>query len=63
MPHMMVMNLFFFFFYKQKSYILYQNTDFKITNLTLAVNDNNILIAVVTTTEVPEKCTAARHET
>ena len=39
-PHMMAMNL---FFCKQQSYILYQNTDSKTSNMTLAVNDNIIL--------------------
>jgi hypothetical protein len=42
-PHMMSMNLFFFFFCKQQSYILYQNADFKTSNMTLTVNDNIIL--------------------
>jgi hypothetical protein len=41
-PHIMAMN-FFFFFCKQQSCILHQNTDFKTSNMTLSVKDNIIL--------------------
>ena len=59
---MMAMNL-FFFFCKQEIYILNQNTDFKTSNMTLAVNDNIILYSRSCSNWSQEKYTVAKHGT